>query len=184
VLCKHEVVGSIPSGSTSFGRRRSVGELPDVGSISFRCILISFVGRESAWRLAGRKGRLGANPFSVVLRPPISDIVKRKRIRSRPDGGKGRLQGPAFCKDGEAIRTRCPFPFADLLVLRHPNPEQPVVGLAPDRPDSRMRLKQNWSFQRQERPARRLPIGGVHQGHALAMRAIKCLKGIRWMPWR
>ena len=25
--------------------------------------------------------------------------------------------------------------------------EQPVVGLEPDRSDSRMRLKQNWSFQ-------------------------------------
>ena len=59
--------------------------------------------------------------------------------------------------------------------------EQPVVGLEPDRSDPRMRLKQNWSFRARERfPDCR--IGG--QERALAMRAIKCLKGIWWMPWR
>ena len=40
---------------------------------------------------------------------------------------------------------------------------QPVVGLEPDRSDPRMRLKQNWSFQRQGRSEmdnRTTDIGG------------------------
>jgi hypothetical protein len=76
--------------------------------------------------------------------------------------------------------------------------KQPVVGLEPDRSDPRMRLKQNWSFQAR---ANETPDGGRQRTgehalfcrlsyvlcrptRALAMRAIKCLKGIWWMPWR
>src|ERR1700692_3523193 len=63
--------------------------------------------------------------------------------------------------------------------------EQPVVGLEPDRSDPRMRLKQNWSFQAKTCVVERLPIINRHtKTRALAMRAIKCLKGIWWMPWR
>ena len=45
--------------------------------------------------------------------------------------------------------------FGHEVLIRRPSsdlsssdPEQPVVGLEPDRSDPRMRLKQNWSFQR------------------------------------
>jgi hypothetical protein len=63
--------------------------------------------------------------------------------------------------------------------------EQPVVDLEPDRSDPRMRLKQNWSFQAKTCVVERLPIINRHtETRALAMRAIKCLKGIWWMPWR
>ena len=60
---------------------------------------------------------------------------------------------------------------------------QPVVGMEPDRSDPRMRLKQNWSFQAGERLPSICRSTG-RNGRALAMRAIKCLKGIWWMPWR
>ena len=63
--------------------------------------------------------------------------------------------------------------------------EQPVVGLEPDRSDPRMRLKQNWSFQARERVCRSIADRfDLAKTRALAMRAIKCLKGIWWMPWR
>ena len=63
--------------------------------------------------------------------------------------------------------------------------EQPVVDLEPDRSDSRMRLKQNWSFQAKERVCSIEPNRlSELTTRALAMRAIKCLKGIWWMPWR
>ena len=63
--------------------------------------------------------------------------------------------------------------------------EQPVVGLEPDRSDPRMRLKQNWSFQARERVCRSIAESIERtRTRALAMRAIKCLKGIWWMPWR
>ena len=62
--------------------------------------------------------------------------------------------------------------------------EQPVVGLEPDRSDPRMRLKQNWSFQARERVSVDCRSIEYTPARALAMRAIKCLKGIWWMPWR
>ena len=62
--------------------------------------------------------------------------------------------------------------------------EQPVVGLEPDRSDPRMRLKQNWSFQAKERVSIDCRLIDNTPARALAMRAIKCLKGIWWMPWR
>ena len=62
--------------------------------------------------------------------------------------------------------------------------EQPVVGLEPDRSDPRMRLKQNWSFQAGERVSIDCRSVDNTRTRALAMRAIKCLKGIWWMPWR
>src|SRR5208337_4945663 len=71
-------------------------------------------------------------PISVVK---ISDIVKRKRIRL-PEVGR------RTSEDGS-------YPFSVLRPLS--SVKQPVVGLEPDRSDPRMRLKQNWSFQRRRR---------------------------------
>ena len=70
---------------------------------------------------------------AVLYGLPISDIVKRKRIRSKAGWGEARQQ----VREGlEARRRR-------VIIL---SVEQPVVGLEPDRSDPRMRLKQNWSF--------------------------------------
>jgi hypothetical protein len=81
--------------------------------------VISFAGRRR-YGAVGKEDRavdLGQiRLLSSVLRPPISDIVKRKRIRSgrKTDDGD---------KDGSMIRS---------LILRPPSspPEQPVVGLS------------------------------------------------------
>ena len=75
---------------------------------------------------------------AVLYGLPISDIVKRKRIRSRAGWGEARQQ---VREDLEAERRR-------VIILPF---EQPVVDLEPDRSDPRMRLKQNWSFQARAR---------------------------------
>jgi hypothetical protein len=51
--------------------------------------------------------------------------------------------------------------------------------------DPRMRLKQNWSFRVRERVCL-IDCRSIERERprALAMRAIKCLKGVWWMPWR
>jgi hypothetical protein len=56
------------------------------------------------------------------------------------------------CEDLEADKRR-------VVIL---SLEQPVVGLEPDRSDPRMRLKQNWSFQAEERVSIDLPIDRVY----------------------
>jgi hypothetical protein len=89
VLCKHEVVGSIPSGSTSLlgaavrAFRRKVLILP-MRFIGFVPIERSARGDEPR-RCRPRERGWKAWP----LRGPgvsISDIVKRKRIRLSDDG--------------------------------------------------------------------------------------------------
>ena len=67
VLCKHEVVGSIPSGST----RRSIGY--DFCSALGRVLEIEF-----AFDGAPR----GESSFEPIMRV-LSDIVKRKHVQSR-----------------------------------------------------------------------------------------------------
>ena len=107
---------------------------------------ISFVERESAWR---DEGRMAGDKDSVLrrsFRPSISDIVKRKRIRSK--AGWGEAQAERSVRTFQAKKRH-----AVILSLG-----QPVVGLEPDRSDPRMRLKQNWSFQAKTCVVDRLPI--------------------------
>jgi hypothetical protein len=99
--------------------------------------------RRSAKALGRKEGREADIGRSVLCRPisvlRLSDIVKRKRIRSRAGWG----EAPQASREGYGLRSG---------VLSFIRPfEQPVVGLEPDRSDPRMRLKQNWSFQRQGR---------------------------------
>jgi hypothetical protein len=78
VLCKHEVVGSIPSGSTSFGRPMTEISFVLAGSPpwlepALPMRKISFVERDKrfgVW-LAGKVG--GRTLFSLV-HPPSRDI--------------------------------------------------------------------------------------------------------------
>ena len=134
---------------------------------------ISFVERASAERDEGRMAGDKDYILRRSFRSSISDIVKRKRIRSK--AGWGEACSRKIREDPRAARRR-------VIIL---SLEQPVVGLEPDRSDPRMRLKQNWSFQAKTCVVERLPIIDRHtETRALAMRAIKCLKGIWWMPWR
>ena len=88
MLCKHEVVGSIPSGST---KSRPLG-LDEVSSrlkvLSFPMQFISFVERASARRDEGRMAGDKDHVLRRSFRPSISDIVKRKRIRSKTGWGE------------------------------------------------------------------------------------------------
>ena len=147
VLCKHEVVGSIPSGSTiregtdgGLGGLKEDGTPPSTASIlSMRFISFARALKRALWR--GRPE--GRRRTQTVLRRSfsglsISDIVKRKRIRSRAGWARRCRRAVRFgLREAPCLFIR---PF-----------EQPVVGLEPDRSDPRMRLKQNWSFQRQGR---------------------------------
>ena len=142
-------------------------------SYPFRCNLSVSL---SVQALNVTKAEWPANRIPVLRRsslPSISDIVKRKRIRSK--AGWGEACSRKIREDPRAARRR-------VIIL---SLEQPVVGLEPDRSDPRMRLKQNWSFQAKTCVVERLPIiNRQTETRALAMRAIKCLKGIWWMPWR
>ena len=88
MLCKHEVVGSIPSGST---KSRPLG-LDEVSSrlkvLSFPMQFISFVERASARRDEGRMAGDKDYVLRRSFRSSISDIVKRKRIRSKTGWGE------------------------------------------------------------------------------------------------
>ena len=114
--------------------------LRDVSSRSkrfypFRCDLSVSL---SARALGVTKAEWPATRISVLrrsFRSSISDIVKRKRIRSK--AGWGETCSQKIREDPRAARRR-------VIIL---SLEQPVVGLEPDRSDPRMRLKQNWSFQ-------------------------------------
>jgi hypothetical protein len=133
VLCKHEVVGSIPSGSTRTSGERAGRTGPGRRSSHILPMqFISFVGR-GAWSLSTG---VDERPYRFEARSlSISDIVKRKRIRSRAGWGEASSRR-AVRRAGLENR----FVFIRLF-------QQPVVGLEPDRSDPRMRLKQNWSFQ-------------------------------------
>jgi len=88
---------------------------------------ISFVEREGAWRKEGRRADARTiRSLSSVLRPAISDIVKRKRIRSRPDGmraGKGGFKGLPLSVEGlssDFWRT-CPLRLSLFSVVCRPS---------------------------------------------------------------
>jgi hypothetical protein len=89
-------------------------------------------------------GEQDSSPPSFLW-PSISDIVKRKRIRSK--AGWGEACSRKVREDPRAARRR-------VIIL---SLEQPVVGLEPDRSDPRMRLKQNWSFQAKTCVVERFP---------------------------
>jgi hypothetical protein len=125
-----------PLRMTENGRRRSKGiRLPDGRPpISFRCDLSVSSSAKAFDVKEGSKGPArGFCPQSSVLRLPISDIVKRKRIRLS-DVGRRESEDRFIC------------PLSSVLCRLISN--QSWVS-QPDRSDPRMRLKQNWSFQRQ-----------------------------------
>jgi hypothetical protein len=142
--------------------------------LSFRCDSSVSSSAKAPGVKEGRTALRGSLSSAFRIQGlPISDIVKRKRIRSR--AGWGETMKPKGLLKTRRRKSR------RVVILPF---EQPVVGPQPDRSDSRMRLKQNWSFHAKKRVCDRLPIDRKQRTRALAMRAIKCLKGIWWMPWR
>src|SRR5271166_5986148 len=97
------------------------------------CLSVRRAPKRSA--LEGREAGEGRSVLCRLTSVFGFDIVKRKRIRL-PEVGRRKSE------DGS-------YPFSVLRPLS--SVKQPVVGLEPDRSDPRMRLKQNWSFQRQGR---------------------------------
>ena len=98
---------------------------------------------------------MGISVLRRSFRSSISDIVKRKRIRSK--AGWGEACSRKVREDPRAARRR-------VIIL---SLEQPVVGLEPDRSDPRMRLKQNWSFQAKTCVVERFPKSIDTQERAL-----------------
>src|ERR1700722_2556880 len=124
-------------------------------SYPFRCDLSVSL---SAQALGVTKAEWPASRISVLrrsFRPSISDIVKRKRIRSK--AGWGETRSRKVREDPRAARR-------PVIIL---SLEQPVVGLEPDRSDPRMRLKQNWSFQARTCVVERFPKSIDTQRRAL-----------------
>ena len=134
MLCKHEVVGSIPSVSTRFneGLARVVRDGP-CGREA--------LGPDECTSLQRALLRPFAGPCSSA---PISDIVKRE---CGLWAGESRTSWVMFGKQGGGFR------------------EGPVTGL----------------FVTVLRCASATAV--AHRRTSIT-RAIKCLKSIRWMPWR
>ena len=126
VLCKHEVVGSIPSGSTSRDERIGNGEWRIAAAFAVRSgwrgqVRYKSVSRDaSAFRVGIDESdqRRFIRPLFSVLRRPVIDIVKRKHIRS----GRNTVDG--IWKRGERSSVLC----SPSSVLRPPSIS--VVGLA------------------------------------------------------
>jgi hypothetical protein len=137
VLCKHEVVGSIPSGST---RRR----LPSLGFQP-----PAYTGHRPKTRFRFRAH--GSLPLRTER--GLSYIVKRKYIR---------LVRRSFRRASSSVRGRS--------MTATPS------GV----------FEANWSFMIEPFgfPSRTERKPFAAERWASIMRAIKCLKGIRWMPWR
>ena len=129
VLCKHEVVGSIPSGST---RRR-----------------LSSLGFSTPWLFRFRA--YGSLPLRTER--GLSYIVKRKYIR---------LVRRSFRRASASVSGRSMAATSSGV------------------------FEANWSFMIEPFgfPSRTERGPFAAERWASIMRAIKCLKGIRWMPWR
>jgi hypothetical protein len=143
LLCKQEVVGSIPSGSTS----RVVRIAP--GHRSARPEVI----------ISPRRHR-------KIRRGGLSDIVKKRSLRAAggmqiPCGA----QSPASKRNAHREWKHSPVNMA-LRCLSSCCLTAEDVGT----------ISKQAGLSNQCRPRR--------VAWALIMRAIKCLKGIRWMPWR
>ncbi len=113
VLCKHEVVGSIPSGSTSdrgrgSGIRGGVGPVDPIGDVpgaSVRTIGIRRRALGLGWRIVRLRGGRARGIASLLF-----DIVKSECVRSSgsvPQGGgvrSSRMMFSAFSASVHQVR--------------------------------------------------------------------------------
>ncbi len=137
VLCKHEVVGSIPSGST---RRRP----PSYGSLHALAVRGVVLKQGFAF--------MRAWVFLLRTESGLSYIVKRKYIR---------LLRRSFRRASASVSGRSMTATSSGV------------------------FEANWSFMIEPFgvPSRTECKPFAAERWASIMRAIKCLKGIRWMPW-
>ena len=152
MLCKHEAVGSIPSGSTK--------RLPNAAE----CAAISS-------KLQFRLLRLSAKACGFY------DIVKRKYIRSPPLGTSAALKAISAERspiDGTSERTSI---CGRSLTATLPGMFEAKVFFMTM---SRKFLDLNLHLTL----APRTQAADIYARWTLIMRAIKCDKGIRRMPWR
>ena len=151
LLCKQEVVGSIPSGSTSRVRRISEQR----------------ISLQKKPRLCARPEVDQFAPADLEVRGRmLSDIVKRRSIRAPiVTDSHGRC---AYSRRVFAAVARRPRSCAHVG-----GADRAIVG-----PILCKLVFQSVSCGRVTATAH------AECGWALIMRAIKCLKGIWWMPWR
>ena len=138
LLCKQEVVGSIPSGSTT----------------SWGC-------SSEKW-ISSRRRRM---PQREV---PLNDIVKRQAIRTSAQA----TERTTFII-GQFIGARAP--------VNVPSIDTHILGWFAKQAGL---FKSELRRSRFTRTSHRLSEKSSAEGWASTMRAIKCLKGIWWMPWR
>ena len=194
LLCKQEVVGSIPSGSTRSAIDRARRRL-DVA-----CARTGLAHDWARVNSAGRKRSARAldGPFCssrslkrfarVRVRPSVRvlfDIVKRRSLRARLDENRGRF---AFSMYGFAGPPHRKMPrVADCATCRRRLTARAVgtiskqAGLSNQCPIDADVLETSCFRARCYRDVTSI---AAPSGWALIMRTIKCLKGIRWMPWR
>ena len=145
VLCKHEVVGSIPSGSTR-QRRQPLGFQPLGYPLAIPWLSL---GHRPITRFRVRAH--GSLPLRAES--GLSHIVKRKYIR---------LLRRSFRRASASVSGRSMTATSSGV------------------------FEANWSFMIEPFgfPSRTERKPFAAERWASIMRAIKCLKGIRWMPWR
>ncbi len=146
LLCKQEVVGSIPSGSTSREPCSSVltGFSPPLAGLEPR-------GRELSDIV---KRKIDPSATAPAIR---SSEFARTRARAGSTGRGGTLQS----RWSLTARRRTIFASWSFYQCRRTTDDR---GRTTENPSSVVCL--------------------LSSGWALIMRAIKCLKGVWWMPWR
>ena len=154
LLCKQEVVGSIPSGSTSrvaVARPRALRSRREL--------------RQAIDRLV-RKLIFSPRRHRKIRRCGLSDIVKRRSLRAF--GRDENLARRAI----SSIKTQC------------------ASGMETFSGEHRVRCLSSCCLTAEDVGTVSKQAGLSNQcpprrvAWVLIMRAIKCLKGIRWMPWR
>ena len=160
LLCKQEVVGSIPSGSTS-------GD---------PVVLLARLVRENESAHRDSRPSTGGIAFRV-----LSDIVKRRSFRANVK----RRQAVTCARAPTSLFAGCFLHPSEAVarILKSVKLDRLTVGAI---------LKQ--AGLSNQCPAERVDAGTQvlanyrsdprRVGWALIMRAIKCRKGIWWMPWR
>ena len=182
MLCKHEVVGSIPSGSTNRsaedGERRTDRRSRRRVSGS-RASPIHRVSPCASRGAFTENDVSGAVYPSSVFRSLLSVIVKRKHIRSVPEYGRrstGDGCSSVFRSPSSVLRSE-PLSRGPRLTARLPDVFEAKLVFSTEG-----RCRALFGFYRgaHSNAIARSMLGA----RSLVMRTIKCHKGIWWMPWR
>ena len=159
MLCKHEVVGSIPSGSTRASDRAAFGWLagPDFG-------------------LSNIKFRPGASS--------LARVIHHRKEEMHPVGF-GRRRSVALARKGSRVGSSSSV-FSQWASLTASLPGVFEANWSLSISPESCRLS-GWAYASKKiEPNGSLRMKGGRRAERWAsiMRAIKCLKSIRWMPWR